>query len=84
MGQELRKIGAKVVEKRNEIVIYPQNQYKTDCLLDPHRDHRLAMSFAILGSKLGMRIRDIECVSKSYPGFIRDLKGLGVQAVGVR
>ncbi|OGX41166.1 MAG: 3-phosphoshikimate 1-carboxyvinyltransferase [Omnitrophica WOR_2 bacterium RIFCSPLOWO2_12_FULL_50_9] len=84
LGQELRKIGAKVVEKRNEIVIYPQNQYKTDCLLDPHRDHRLAMSFAILGSKLGMRIRDIECVSKSYPGFIRDLKRLGVQAVGVR
>lgn len=80
LGQELRKIGAKVEEKRNRIIIYPRPQYKADGLLDPHYDHRLAMSFAVLGSKLGVHVQDIECVSKSYPGFVRDIKSLGVKA----
>jgi 3-phosphoshikimate 1-carboxyvinyltransferase len=80
LGQELRKIGAKVEEERNGIIIYPRPPYKADGLLDPHHDHRLAMSFAVLGSKLGVRVQDIECVSKSYPGFVRDIKSLGVKA----
>ncbi len=74
---ELLKIGAQVAEKPNEIIICPQDHYKSDVTLDPHNDHRLAMSFAILGIKLGARVRDIGCVAKSYPGFVRDLKALG-------
>lgn len=80
LGQELRKIGAKIEEKRDQILIDPRPPYTADVLLDPHRDHRLAMSFAVLGSKLGVRVQDIGCVSKSYPGFVRDLRSLGVKA----
>lgn len=71
---ELLKIGAKIVEEDNELLIYPREEYKGGRLLDPHRDHRLAMAFAVLGTKLGVSVKDIECVSKSYPAFIRDLK----------
>jgi 3-phosphoshikimate 1-carboxyvinyltransferase len=37
-------------------------------------DHRIAMSFAVLGAAAGgVTIEDPPCVSKTYPGFFRDL-----------
>ncbi len=79
LRNELLKIGARIKEKNNELHIYPQERYKENCLLDPHHDHRLAMAFCVLGLKLGVRVKDIECVSKSYPQFIRDFKALGAK-----
>ena len=79
LRQELLKVGAKVDEKENELIIYPQEIYKSNCLLDPHHDHRLAMAFSVLGVKLGVRIKDMECCAKSYPGFVRDFKAMGVK-----
>ena len=45
-----------------------------------HNDHRIAMaaSIAALGSRNGVTLDDPSCVSKSYPGFFRDLQTLGV------
>jgi len=79
LRRELLKVGAEVDEKENELIICPQDNYYSDCLLDPHHDHRLAMAFSVLGAKLGVRVKDIECSSKSYPGFIRDFKAMGVK-----
>jgi 3-phosphoshikimate 1-carboxyvinyltransferase len=76
LRKELLKIGAKIQERQNELIIDPQEHYQSDCVLDPHRDHRLAMAFCILGLKIGVFVKDIECISKSYPGFLRDLKKL--------
>ncbi len=46
-------------------------------LIDPHNDHRLAMSFAIAGLKTsGVRIQDEICVNKSFPDFWKVFKGL--------
>jgi 3-phosphoshikimate 1-carboxyvinyltransferase len=37
-------------------------------------DHRIAMSFAILGAATGgVTIADPACVSKTYPAFFADL-----------
>ena len=72
-------MGAKIQERKNAMIIEPQDQYRSNCFLDPHHDHRLAMAFSILGLKLGVRVKDIECVSKSYPGFVRDFKKLGAR-----
>ncbi|MBI5149881.1 MAG: 3-phosphoshikimate 1-carboxyvinyltransferase [Candidatus Omnitrophica bacterium] len=80
LALELRKVGACIEEKKDEMVISPQPVYRSHRLLDPHRDHRLAMAFAVLGTKLGVRIKDIECTAKSYPGFVRDFRSLGVPA----
>ncbi len=75
LRKELLKIGARVKERDNEIIIYPAiNKYKTNVVLDAHNDHRLAMSFYVLGLKLGVRVKGIESVSKSYPGFVRDME----------
>ena len=45
--------------------------------LRTHRDHRMAMAAGILSLRLpGLLVEDPDCVSKSYPGFFRDLEGL--------
>jgi 3-phosphoshikimate 1-carboxyvinyltransferase len=53
-------------------------------VIDPHNDHRIAMACAIaaLGATGETRIRDAECVRKSYPHFFSDLRLLGVNVVG--
>ncbi len=74
LRSELLKIGAKIEDGIGDITIYPQKQYKTNVTLNPHRDHRLAMAFSILGLKIGIKIKEIDCISKSYPNFLSDLK----------
>ncbi len=76
-AKELIKLGAKVQESQDEMTILPIKSIRSGCMLDPHKDHRLAMAFAILGLKTSLAIRDIQCISKSYPGFLQDLKKLG-------
>ncbi len=82
--RELRKVGAAIEEKKDAMVIHPRTDYRTGPLLDPHRDHRLAMAFAVLGTKLGARIKDIECTAKSYPRFVRDFRSLGAKVYKIR
>lgn len=82
LSDELLKIGARVKERANELVIYPQEKYRSNVLLNPHRDHRLAMAFCVLGLKLGVRVKDISCVSKSYPDFVKDFKKIGSNVGG--
>ena len=45
--------------------------------IDTYHDHRMAMSFAPLGLIFPVQINDPDVVSKSYPGFWRDLISLG-------
>lgn len=43
-------------------------------------DHRIAMALAVLGLRTGgLIIKNSECINKSYPNFIRDLKALGAK-----
>lgn len=48
---------------------------------DPHDDHRLAMSAAVLGRLHGVRanVTNRECVAKSFPGFWSEAAKAGVQ-----
>ena len=80
LRHELLRIGAKIKETDSGLMIEPQKKYKSNCLLDPHRDHRLAMAFAVLGLKVSVHVKDIECCSKSYPRFVADFKKLGIPA----
>lgn len=74
---ELKKLGARIEENQDGLTVYPGKSYRSFELLDAHHDHRLAMAFTVLGLKIGVRIKDLACVSKSYPGFVRDMKSLG-------
>ncbi|VAX37733.1 3-phosphoshikimate 1-carboxyvinyltransferase [hydrothermal vent metagenome] len=78
LREELLKVGAKVEETEDTLIIDPQEDYRKDCLLNPHHDHRLAMAFCVLGTKVGVCVKDIECSAKSYPGFVKDFKAMGV------
>ncbi|MEI8021407.1 MAG: hypothetical protein WCH39_24575 [Schlesneria sp.] len=44
-------------------------------------DHRMAMSFALLGLRVpGIIIADPECTSKTYPNYFEDLNRLCTSA----
>ena len=46
---------------------------------ETYNDHRMAMSFAPLGILFPIIISDAEVVSKSYPGFWKDLASIGFE-----
>ncbi len=47
--------------------------------IETYADHRIAMSFALAGLKLGgITIQDADCVAKTYPGYWDALASLGV------
>lgn len=77
LRKELLKIGADIRETADKIYIKPVKQYRSDVTLDPHHDHRLAMAFCVLGLKIGVTVKDTECINKSYPGFLKDFKSIG-------
>ncbi len=76
LTRELKKVGARIETQRSSMTIYPQSEYLHHQSLDPHNDHRLAMAFSILGLKLGVKIKDIDCTHKSYPDFVDDMQCL--------
>ncbi|MBI3315080.1 MAG: hypothetical protein HYZ86_04000 [Candidatus Omnitrophica bacterium] len=78
LRRELLKVGAKVSETKDTLVIDPKASYKGGQVLDPHHDHRLAMAFTVLGLKIGCKVKDIQSCAKSYPAFVRDMKHLMV------
>jgi 3-phosphoshikimate 1-carboxyvinyltransferase len=75
--RELRKLGVQVEEGPDYMVVEPLGAAaKTRPAvveIETYHDHRIAMSFGVLGSRLpGLRILDPGCVAKTYPNFWRD------------
>lgn len=66
---ELKKMGARIEEKEDGLVIYPSALQ--GARLFSHHDHRIAMALAIaaLGSKGDSVIEGASCIAKSYPNF---------------
>jgi 3-phosphoshikimate 1-carboxyvinyltransferase len=74
LSNELQKLGAKVNVEQNALTITPPKQIKS-AAIDTYDDHRMAMSFAIAGTRAaGITIKNSECVNKTYPRFFEDLK----------
>lgn len=78
MATELSKVGVKVEVGPDWMRIEPldMSSYNADepIEIDTYDDHRVAMSIAILGTRLGnLVIRDPDCVNKTYPKFWVDL-----------
>ena len=72
---ELRRIGIEAEELPDGIRIRGGEPHSAD--IETYADHRMAMSFAILGARVpGIRIGTPECVSKSYPTFFEELQAL--------
>jgi 3-phosphoshikimate 1-carboxyvinyltransferase len=74
--RELRKLGVGVEEGPDYMVIEPLTPAKSRrevVEIETYHDHRIAMSFGVLGSRIpGLRILDPGCVAKTYPNFWKD------------
>ena len=77
IARELTKLGIKVVEKKDGLVLNnSDNLTGTD--LNSENDHRLFMAFCIAGMYVGnCTISDPESVNISYPNFISEMKRIG-------
>jgi len=76
-ARELRKLGVSLEEGPDYMVIEPlgaEARARTAPVdITTYHDHRIAMSFGVLGSKLhGLRILDPGCVAKTYPKYWQD------------
>lgn len=80
---ELNKLGADLIEDGNSWRLKPiprdkfQNHGKVT--IDTYNDHRMAMAFAPLATRMDVEIDSAEVINKSYPGFWQDMKTLGFE-----
>ena len=73
---ELKKFGCNINETENGIrIVGKEGLLAANC--DSHGDHRIAMMAAIAGTKASgdTTIKNIECVSISFPNFFELLRG---------
>lgn len=75
LATELKKTGVSAEEKPDGLVI--EGGRPRGAEIETYNDHRIAMSFAVLGLAVpGMAILNEQCVAKSYPRFWEELEGL--------
>ena len=78
MKKELKKIGCNFYETNDEWILERRNnKLPKKLIINTYKDHRVAMSFASLSSKLELVIRDPKVVNKSYPNFWNDIESIG-------
>ncbi|MGH7919844.1 MAG: 3-phosphoshikimate 1-carboxyvinyltransferase [Candidatus Dormibacteraceae bacterium] len=71
MATNLRACGVAVEEGADRLRIHPGRPRAA--AIACHRDHRIAMSFAVLGLRApGIELDDPQCVAKTFPGFFEE------------
>ena len=83
---ELRRCGIDARERTDGYEVLPGRP--ASALVQTYGDHRMAMSFALLGLRTsGIRISDPDCVAKTFPGYwdalesIRPLRAIAIDGV---
>ena len=79
---ELTKMGAKI-RVVNDAIEVEGGEKLRGAELNSHRDHRIAMACTVsaLGAEGTSVIRGVECINKSYPNFVGDIKSIGANIV---
>lgn len=79
---ELERLGQSVTHGQDFVTI--ESRPLRPAIVRSYSDHRMAMSFAVLGAAAGgVSIEDPSCVAKTYPGFWDDLAA-AYRAVGAK
>ena len=75
----LLKCGVKCEVREDDLFIYPSSKYKINNeKITTNYDHRIAMAFAVLGSKIGpLNICDSESINTSFPTFLSEFNSIG-------
>ena len=72
---ELKEVGVEVREFEDGLEINPSPPHSAE--ISTYNDHRMAMSFALIGLRVkGIKIKDPECVEKTFPDFFERLQQL--------
>jgi 3-phosphoshikimate 1-carboxyvinyltransferase len=75
LSVELSKMGIRVEDGADWLRVEGGKAHGAE--IEPYHDHRIAMSFAIAGLVVpGVKIKEEECVNKSFPDFWEKLKEL--------
>lgn len=78
LQNELSKLGATIEITDKSLHLHKRtNPIRHNVLIETYHDHRMAMAFAPLGLLVPIRIQDADVVTKSYPGFWKDLEQNG-------
>lgn len=79
ISTELKKMGANLKETHDGLLIRHSPLKGANVL--SHQDHRIALSLAVgaLGAQGPTTIRDIRCIAKSYPTFLKDMQNIGAE-----
>jgi 3-phosphoshikimate 1-carboxyvinyltransferase len=73
--RELRRCGVDAEERPDGLLVHPSEPH--GAAVDPVGDHRMAMSFAVLGLRVpGIVITDPGVTGKTFPGFFDALDAL--------
>ncbi len=75
----LQKCGVNCKIENNDLYIFPEKMYSVkENKIKTDFDHRIAMSFAIMGSKIGpLIIEDSDSINTSFPTFINEFEKIG-------
>ena len=76
-AMELQKMGIKTEVTENSLTVFGGRP--KPATIDTYHDHRMAMAFAVAGSKIpGITINDSAVVNKSFPEFWMKLEKIGI------
>lgn len=85
VATELRKLGQEVDETEDALTIHPQPLREAE--VDTYDDHRIAMSFAILGchdlhgdGRPWLSIRNPATCAKTFPSFFQQLEAIRLRS----
>lgn len=71
---EMEKLGGEVTITNETLHVKPLPKIKENIAISTYHDHRMAMAFAPLATKVPIQIEDANVVSKSYPEFWKDFE----------
>lgn len=72
---ELKRLGVKCAEYDDGFEIEPSTPHPAE--IETYDDHRMAMSFSLIGLRVnGIKIKNPECVNKTFPDFFKELARL--------
>ena len=79
INENLKRCGVNSLIDGNDLIINPSKNYKIkNDKIKTNFDHRIAMSFAIMGSKIGnLEIEETDSINTSFTTFISEFNKVG-------
>jgi len=77
---EIEKLGGKVAITNDSLILEKSTNIKQKIKIDTYQDHRMAMAFAPMATRVDILINEADVVSKSYPTFWEDYEKISANS----